>query len=307
MGKLIRGLSENGGIVFCGVDSTDIVCKAEQLHTTSATCSAALGRLLTGASLMGSMLKDDRDTITLRVSGNGPAGVVIACTDGTGNVKGCIDHPLVELPAKANGHLDVGGAVGKDGVLTVIRDNRLQKEPTVGQVPLVSGEIAEDITSYYAYSEQVPTVCALGVLVDKDLSISCAGGYLLQLLPGATDAEITQLEQNIAAMPSVTELLREGKTPEDMMNLALAGFNPNVLDEREVQYKCDCSAERTEEMLLSLGRRELVKMRDEDPHCEVVCHFCHSRYQYDLNDLIAEYDAQAAQRAAEEAAQNTNA
>ena len=167
MGKLIRGLSENGGIVFCGVDSTDIVCKAEQLHTTSATCSAALGRLLTGASLMGSMLKDDRDTITLRVSGNGPAGVVIACTDGTGNVKGCIDHPLVELPAKANGHLDVGGAVGKDGVLTVIRDNCLQKEPTVGQVPLVSGEIAEDLTSYYAYSEQVPTVCALGVLVDK--------------------------------------------------------------------------------------------------------------------------------------------
>ena len=303
MGKLIRGLSENGGIVFCGVDSTDIVCKAEQLHTTSATCSAALGRLLTGASLMGSMLKDDRDTITLRVSGNGPAGVVIACTDGTGNVKGCIDHPLVELPAKANGHLDVGGAVGKDGVLTVIRDNRLQKEPTVGQVPLVSGEIAEDITSYYAYSEQVPTVCALGVLVDKDLSISCAGGYLLQLLPGATDAEITQLEQNIAAMPSVTELLREGKTPEDMMNLALAGFNPNVLDEREVQYKCDCSAERTEEMLLSLGRKELEKLRDEDPDCEVVCHFCHTKYHFDLNQLVekAAYKKEAAEEPNENA------
>ena len=303
MGKLIRGLSKNGGIVFCGVDSTDIVCKAEQLHTTSATCSAALGRLLTGASLMGSMLKDDRDTITLRVSGNGPAGVVIACTDGTGNVKGCIDHPLVELPAKANGHLDVGGAVGKDGVLTVIRDNRLQKEPTVGQVPLVSGEIAEDITSYYAYSEQVPTVCALGVLVDKDLSISCAGGYLLQLLPGATDAEITQLEQNIAAMPSVTELLREGKTPEDMMNLALAGFNPNVLDEREVQYKCDCSAERTEEMLRSLGRKELEKLRDEDPDCEVVCHFCHTKYHFDLNQLVekAAYKKEAAEEPAENA------
>lgn len=286
MGKLIRGLSENGGIVFCGVDSTDIVCKAEQLHTTSATCSAALGRLLTGASLMGSMLKDDRDTITLRVSGNGPAGVVIACTDGTGNVKGCIDHPLVELPAKANGHLDVGGAVGKDGVLTVIRDNRLQKEPTVGQVPLVSGEIAEDLTSYYAYSEQVPTVCALGVLVDKDLSISCAGGYLLQLLPGATDAEITRLEQNIAAMPSVTEMLHAGKTPEDMMNLAMAGFNPSVLDEREVRYQCDCSRERTEQMLLSLGRKELEKLRDEDPYCEVVCHFCHTKYEFDLNKLV---------------------
>ena len=300
MANLIRGLSENGVVVFCGVDSTQIVRKAEKLHTTSATCSAALGRLLTGAALMGSMLKDDRDQITLRVSGGGPAGVVIACTDGTGNVKGCIDHPLVELPAKPNGHLDVGGAVGKDGVLTVIRDNRLQKEPTVGQVPLVSGEIAEDLTAYYAYSEQVPTVMALGVLVDKDLSILCAGGFMVQLLPGATDAEIDQLEKNIAAMPSVTTLLHEGKTPEDMMQLALAGFAPNVLDERDVHYQCDCSAERTKEMLFSLGRKELVRMRDEDPACEVVCHFCHSKYQYDLNDLLAEYDAQAAERAAAE-------
>ena len=255
MANLIRGLSENGGVVFCGVDSTDIVRKAEKLHTTSATCSAALGRLLTGATLMGSMLKDDRDRITLRVAG------------------------------------------GKDGVLTVIRDNRLQKEPTVGQVPLVSGEIAEDLTSYYAYSEQVPTVMALGVLVDKDLSILCAGGFMVQLLPGATDAEIDQLEKNINAMPSVTELLHAGKTPEDMMKLALAGFTPNVLDERTVQYQCDCSAERTKEMLLSLGRAELERMRDEDPNCEVVCHFCHSKYQYDLNALLAEYDAQAAQAA----------
>ena len=178
MSNLIRGISENGGVVFCGVDSTEIVRTAEQLHHTSATCSAALGRLLTGASLMGSMLKDDGDSITLRVAGGGPTGTVVACTDGTGNVKGCIDHPLVELPAKENGHLDVGGAVGKDGVLTVIRDNKLQKEPTVGQVPLVSGEIAEDITTYFAISEQVPTVCALGVLVDKDLSVRCAGGFV---------------------------------------------------------------------------------------------------------------------------------
>ena len=190
MSNLIRGISENGGVVFCGVDSTDIVRKAEKLHTTSATCSAALGRLLTGATLMGSMLKDDRDRITLRVAGGGPAGVLIACTDGTGNVKGCIDNPLVELPAKANGHLDVGTAVGKDGVLTVIRDNRLQKEPTVGQVPLVSGEIAEDLTSYYAYSEQVPTVMALGVLVDKDLSILCAGGFMVQLLLPQQEVQI---------------------------------------------------------------------------------------------------------------------
>ena len=261
MSNLIRGISENGGVVFCGVDSTEIVRTAEKLHTTSATCSAALGRLLTGVSLMGAMLKDDGDSITLRVSGGGPAGVVIACTDAHGNVKGCIDHPLVELPAKENGHLDVGGAVGKDGVLTVIRDNKLQKEPTVGQVPLVSGEIAEDITSYYAYSEQIPTVCALGVLVDKDLSIACAGGYLLQLLPGA---------------------------PQDMMELAMAGFDPQVLDTREVKYQCDCSEERTKDMLLSLGRKELVKLRDEDPKCEVVCHFCHTKYEFDLNELLAE-------------------
>lgn len=292
MANLIRGLSENGGIVFCGVDSTEMVRRAEQLHTTSATCSAALGRLLTGASLMGAMLKDRRDQVTLRVSGGGPAGVIIACTDGTGNVKGCIENPLVELPPRADGHLDVGGAVGRDGVLTVIRDNKLQKEPTVGQIPLVSGEIAEDLTSYYAYSEQIPTVCALGVLVDKDLSIACAGGYLLQLLPGATDEEITQLEKNIAVMPSVTEMLRAGKTPQDMMELAMAGFDPQVLDERDVGYQCDCSAERTKDMVMSLGRKELVKMRDEDPNCEVVCHFCHTKYQFDLNDLLAEYDAQ---------------
>ena len=225
MAELIRGLSDNGGIVFCGIDSTDIVCKAEQLHKTSATCSAALGRLLTGAALMGSMLKDSRDSITLRVNGGGPAGLVIACTDGTGNVKGCIDHPLVELPPRADGHLDVGGAVGKDGVFTVIRDNKLQKEPTVGQVPLVSGEIAEDLTAYYAYSEQIPTVCALGVLVDPDLTIHCAGGYLVQLLPGATDTEITRLEQNIAAMPSVTEMLRAGATPKDMMERHWMGLH----------------------------------------------------------------------------------
>ena len=292
MAELIRGLSENGGIVFCGINSTDIVCKAERLHKTSATCSAALGRLLTGAALMGSMLKDDRDRITLRVNGGGPAGLLIACTDGTGNVKGCIDHPLVEMPPRADGHLDVGGAVGRDGVLTVIRDNKLQKEPTVGQVPLVSGEIAEDLTAYYAYSEQIPTVCALGVLVDPDLSIHCAGGYLVQLLPGATDAEITRLEANIAAMPSVTEMLQAGATPQDMMEKALAGFAPSVLETRQVSYRCDCSEERTREMLLSLGRRELEKLRDEDPRCEVVCHFCHSKYEFDLNRLLAELPPQ---------------
>ena len=247
--------------------------------------TAALGRTLAAASMMGNALKSDGASLTLQFKGGGPLGTVLAVSDNEGNVRGYVTNPHVDLPLRPDGKLDVGAAVGHEGTLTVIKDLHM-KEPYVGTVPLVSGEIAEDLTSYYAYSEQVPTVCALGVLVNTDLTIACAGGFLLQLLPGATDAEITQLEQNIAAMPSVTELLREGKTPEDMMNLALAGFNPNVLDEREVQYKCDCSEERTEEMLLSLGRKELEKLRDEDPDCEVVCHFCHTKYHFDLNKLV---------------------
>lgn len=283
--NMLRGISENGGIVFYGVDSTEIVRDMERLHKTSAVTTAALGRLLTAASMMGIMLKSTQDSVTLQIKGGGPAGRLLAVSDGTGNVKGYVEHPVVELPPRADGHLDVGTAVGKDGTLDVIRDLGM-REPYIGQVPLTSGEIAEDVTTYFAISEQIPTVCALGVLVDTDLTIACAGGYLIQLLPGATDAEITQLEQNIAAMPSVTELLRAGKKPEDMMELALKGFTPNVLDEREVAYQCDCSHERTEEMLLSLGKKELEKLRDEDPHCEVVCHFCHTKYQFDLNKLV---------------------
>ena len=292
MANMIRGLSENGGVIFCGVDSTEIARASEQLHHTSATCSAALGRLLTAASMMGMMLKDKTDSLTLRVEGGGPAGTVIAVADGLGIVKGCLTHPLVELPPRADGHLDVGGAVGHSGVLTVLRDNEGMKEPTIGQIPLVSGEIAEDITQYYAVSEQIPTVCALGVLVDTDLTVKYAGGYLLQLLPGATEAEITRLEKNVAAMPSVTQLLAAGKTPEDMMHLVLDGFSPNILDEHTVAYRCDCSRARTEQMLLSLGEKELEKMRDEDPNCEAVCHFCNKKYTFDLNRLLEKKAAQ---------------
>lgn len=286
MANMIRGLSQNGGVVFCGVDSTNIVRQAEALHHTSATCSAALGRLLTGASMMGMMLKDVNDTITLRMKGNGPAGTVIAVSNGLGIVKGCIENPQADLPPRADGHLDVGGVIGREGTLTVIRDNQTLHDPYVGQIPFVSGEVAEDLTAYYATSEQIPTVCALGVLVDTDLFIVCAGGYLLQLLPGASEEEITRLEQNIAAMPPVTELLRAGKTPQDLMELAMAGFDPSILDEHTVEYHCDCSRERTEEMLTSLGRKELQKLCDEDPHCEVECHFCNKKYVFDLRQLL---------------------
>ena len=300
--QLIRAISKDGHIKATAVSTRALTERARQIHKALPVATAALGRTLAAVSMMGNALKEDGASVTLQIKGGGPLGTLLAVSDNQGNVRGTVDNPVVDLPLRPDGKLDVGAAVGHEGTLTVIRDLNM-KEPYVGTVPLVSGEIAEDLTSYYAYSEQVPTVCALGVLVDTDLTIACAGGFLLQLLPGATDAEITQLEQNIAAMPSVTELLREGKTPEDMMNLALAGFNPNVLDEREVQYKCDCSAERTEEMLLSLGRKELEKLRDEDPDCEVVCHFCHTKYHFDLNQLVekAAYKKEASEESNENA------
>ena len=287
MANLIRGLSDNGGVVFCGVDSTELVRRAEQLHTTSATCSAALGRLLTGASLMGSMLKDDGDKVTLRVQGGGPAGVLIACTDGTGNVKGCIDNPLVELPPKADGHLDVGGAVGRSGVLTVIRDNRLQKEPTVGQVPLVSGEIAEDLTRYYATSEQIPTVCALGVLVEVDQSVLCAGGYLIQLLPGADDGVISAIEQGIQTVGPVTEALRSGADARALLEQVLGAFELEVLAQEPVEYRCYCSRDRVTRALISMGREELEALIREQGKAELTCQFCDQAYHYSREALEA--------------------
>lgn len=289
--NLLRGISENGGVVFYGIDSTEIVREMERLHRTSAVTTAALGRLLTAASMMGRMLKSRGDSITLQLRGGGPAGRVMAVSDGGGNVKGYVENPVVELPLRADGHLNVGAAVGRNGTLDVIRDLGLGK-PYVGQVPLVSGEVAEDITSYFATSEQVPTVCALGVLVNPDLSVKCAGGFILQLLPGATDAEITRLEQNIAAMKSVTAMLEEGLTVRDMLELALAGFAPEVLDEERVAYRCGCGMERVRRMVQSLGRAEVEKLRQEDPVAEVKCQFCNKTYRLDLNELLQNWEEQ---------------
>lgn len=283
--NMLRGISENGGIVFYGVDSTEIVREMERLHKTSAVTTAALGRLLTAASMMGIMLKSTRDSVTIQARGGGPAGRLLAVSDGTGNVKGYVENPVVELPPREDGHLDVGTAVGRDGTLDVIRDLGM-REPYIGQVPLTSGEIAEDITSYFAISEQVPTVCALGVLVDTDLSVRCAGGFIVQLLPGATEQEIDLLEQNIKAMPSVTAMLEQGKTVRDMLDMALQGFRPDILDSYHVTYRCDCSRERVEGMLRSLGRKEVEKLRDEDPIAEVNCQFCDKIYKVDLNELL---------------------
>lgn len=289
--NMLRGISENGGAVVCVIDSTEMVRKMEQYHKTSAVTSAALGRLLTAAGMMSTYLKNDTDTLTLRMKGDGPAGTVLAVANGKGEVKGYVENPIVEIEDRPDGKLNVGGAIGANGTLSVVRDLGL-REPYVGQIPLVSGEVAEDITAYYATSEQTPTVCALGVLVEPDLSIKKAGGYLLQLLPGATEEEITQLEKNIAAMPAMTKMLEDGISLEQIMEMVLNGFNPNVLDEENIVYHCDCSQERVERALISMGKTELAKLAQEEPEAEVCCQFCDKVWKIDLNHLVEQLENQ---------------
>ncbi|MGN0641672.1 MAG: Hsp33 family molecular chaperone HslO [Huintestinicola sp.] len=285
MGKIVRTISEDGSAVATAIDATDIVSEIEKIHKTSAVVTAALGRLTVAASLMGIGLKGEKDTLTLRMNGNGPTGALIAVADSFGNVKSYVCNPVVELPLNQYGKLDVSGAVGKEGTLSVVKDLGL-KEPYVGQVPIVSGEIAEDIASYFAVSEQIPTVCGLGVLVNPDLTVKAAGGYLIQLLPFAGDEVIDILEKNVNALPSVTQMLSSGVTAEDMAMKVLEGLNPNVLDELSAEYKCDCSKERVENALISVGREELESMA-QDEQTEVCCHFCGKKYIFTPKEILA--------------------
>ena len=284
MGKIVRTISRDGMVMCCAVDSTDAVARMEQIHKTSAVVTAAEGRLLTAASIMGTMLKSANDSVTLRVERNGPVGMLIAVSDGSGNVKGYVGNPIVEIPLKPSGKLDVSGAVGEDGFLYVIKDMGM-KEPYVGQVPIVSGEIAEDITNYYATSEQIPTVCGLGVLVNPDLTVSAAGGYLLQLLPGADEEIISHVEENIKKLPPVSSMISQGMTPQQIAFAALDGFEPNVIDEYEMGYVCDCSRARVERALISLGQAELKEIEKEEKTIEVGCQFCDKKYNFTQNDI----------------------
>lgn len=265
------------------VDSTDIVKEAERIHKTSAVTSAALGRLLTAASLMGSALKGKDDSLTLKINGKGPCGTVMAVSDSMGNVRGCVQNGIVEIPLNKKGKLDVAGAVGKDGYITVIKDLGL-KEPYIGQTPIVSGEIAEDITSYFAVSEQTPTVCALGVLVNPDLTIKAAGGFIIQLLPTAMDDTIEKVERSIQGIEPVTTLIAGGMTPEEICRHALSEFELDVLDSAKPVYKCNCSRERVEAALISTGREELLSMA-EDEKTEVCCRFCDKKYVFTPSDI----------------------
>ena len=265
MGNLYRAISADGSAFAAVLDAKDIVSEIERIHKTSAVITAGLGRLTIAASLMGYMLKGEEDSVTLRVDGGGPSGQLVAVADSMGNVKSCVNNPVVELPLNAQGKLDVGGAVGRDGTLSVVKDMGL-KEPYVGVIPLVSGEIAEDIASYYATSEQIPTVCSLGVLVNPDLTVKAA-------------------EKNVAMIRPVSAMLDEGITPEEIANMLLDGLEPNVLDTAEPAYKCDCSRERTERVLISIGMDELKAIADEGNDTAVSCHFCGKEYVFTPDEI----------------------
>lgn len=286
MGKVVRCITKDGAVIMMAADTTDIVAKAENIHKTSAVMTAALGRLLTACSLMGQSLKGENDSITLQLKGGGPAGTVLAVSDAHGNVRGYADNPVVELPLNAKGKLDVGGAVGRAGNLYVMKDMGL-KEPYIGQVPLVSGEIAEDITSYYAVSEQIPTVCALGVLVNPDLTCKAAGGFIIQLLPFASEEDITFVENALKDIESVSSMIEKGMTPEEICRHVLKGREVDVLDESDCAYRCNCSRERIERALISTGKKTLLELANDGRTEEINCQFCDKKYYFEKKDFEA--------------------
>ena len=281
---IVRAITKDGFVKAMAISSTNLVERARNIHKTTPTATAALGRVLTAASMMGNLQKVDNGALTLQVKGGGPLGTILATSDATGNVRGYVHNPSITLLEKYAGKLDVGAAVGTDGMLTVIRDLQM-KEPYIGSVALVSGEIADDVTAYFAQSEQTPTACALGVLVDTDQSVKVAGGYLIQLLPGTPDDVIDKLEAGIQKAGAVTPMLDEGLSPEEILRRVLADFETEILETTPVEYRCYCSRERVLQTLVTIGRKDLQELVEEQKPIRVECQFCDNVYEFSPQEL----------------------
>ena len=284
--QLVRAISKDGYVKAVAVTTRDLTERARQIHKTLPVATAALGRTLAAASMMGNALKGEGASLTLQIKGGGPIGTILAVSDYEGNVRGTVDNPQVDVPLRADGKLDVGAAVGCDGTLTVIRDLHM-KEPYVGSVALLGGEIAEDLAAYFVESEQIPTACGLGVLVDRDQSVKVSGGYLIQLLPGAGENVITMVEGSIMAAGQVTNILTENDDAEEMLRKVLSDFDLEILEKSPIEYRCFCSRERMERALVSLGPEELKAMIDEQGDVTLTCQFCDSTQHFSKEELEA--------------------
>ena len=288
--KIVRAISSDGMVQAAAIYSRNLTERARQIHKTLPVATAALGRTLAGASMMGNALKGQGASLTLQIKGGGPLGTVLAVSDHEGNVRGYVTNPQVELPLRADGKLDVGGAVGHEGTLTVIKDLHM-KDPYVGTIDLLGGEIAEDVAAYFVESEQIPTACGLGVLVDRDQSVKAAGGYLIQLLPGATEDTIVKVEGGIMAAGNVSAILDKDDDPEHMLRQVMSDFDLKILETCPVEYRCYCSRQRVERALISLGRDELQQILDEQGHCSMTCQFCDAVYDFSGDELKALIDS----------------
>lgn len=282
--KIVRATAKDGMVRIIGGITTNLVSDGTSVHECTPLASAALGRMLTAAALVGRTLKSEREVVTLKINGGGKAkGVTVTGYHGS-EVKGFIGNPYVELPLNERGKLDVGGAIGKDGLLYVIKDLGM-KEPYVGQVPIQSGEIAEDLTYYFTVSEQTPSAVSLGVLVDKDYSIKAAGGFIIQMMPDADPLLADLLMYRLEEVPSITSMIAEGKTIEDILEYIFDGMDLKILDEIEPKYVCDCSRDRIERALISIGEKDLQELYDDGKEEEIVCHFCNGKYKFTNSDI----------------------
>ena len=282
--RIVRAISTDGMVQAAAICSRDLTEHARQIHKTLPVATAALGRTLAAASMMGNALKSDGASLTLQFKGGGPLGTVLAVSDNEGNVRGYVTNPHVDIPLRKDGKLDVGTAVGHEGTLTVIKDLHM-KEPYVGTIDLLGGEIAEDVAGYFVESEQIPTACALGVLVDRDQSVKAAGGYLIQLMPGAAEDTIAKVEGGIMAAGAVSAILEKNDDPEAMLRTVMSDFDLKILETCPVEYRCYCSRERVERALISLGRTELEQMLSEQGGCQLTCQFCDAVYEFTAEDI----------------------